>query len=156
MSLPIRSTASVQALTITPAGLQGVAVLGAVVGWGHPSALQLPQRMDIELQSLLLDWLSLLGPALQDRGMCAWKGCAVSAMGLEPLQSLVPLPHSCVAPAAPSGLSHQGLVAVRASGLARELPIMQGIRIRPPSPTAAPGGHLSTMLCRPLPFCSSV
>lgn len=51
--------ASVQPLTITPAGSQGVAVLGTVVSWGHPSALQLPQCVDVQLQSLLLNGLGL-------------------------------------------------------------------------------------------------
>lgn len=48
------SPISVQALTITPPRSQAVAVLGAVIGGGHPAALQLPQCMDVEPQSLLL------------------------------------------------------------------------------------------------------
>lgn len=54
------------ALTITPARVQRVVVLGAVVGWGNPSALQFPQRMDVELQTLLLSRLSLLCTVLQE------------------------------------------------------------------------------------------
>lgn len=52
--------ASVQTLTITPAGSQGVVVLGTVIRWRHPSALQLPQCMDTQLQSLLLNGFGLL------------------------------------------------------------------------------------------------
>lgn len=61
--------ASVQALTITPAGEKAVVVLGAVISWRHTTALQLPQCMDVKPQSLLLNWLSLLGPVLQDGHM---------------------------------------------------------------------------------------
>lgn len=72
LSLPIKvrqayGHRSAQALTITPTRSKAVVVLGAVIGWGQPSALQLPQRMDVEPQSLLLNWLGLLGPVLQDR-----------------------------------------------------------------------------------------
>lgn len=56
----LQPAASVQPLTITPAGSQGVVVLGTVVSGGYPSALQLPQCMDIQLQSLLLNRLGLL------------------------------------------------------------------------------------------------
>lgn len=87
------SPTSVQALTITPRRSQAVAVLGAVIGGGHPSALQLPQCMDVEPQSLLLNWLSLPRPVLQDGRVCT-KGCTCTenAMGLEP--PLIPVPAS--------------------------------------------------------------
>lgn len=72
LSLPIKvrqayGHRSAQALTIAPTGSKAVVVLGAVIGWGQSSALQLPQRMDVEPQPLLLSWLSLPGPVLQDR-----------------------------------------------------------------------------------------
>lgn len=75
------ATALGQALTVTPTGSQGVAVLGTVISWGHPSALQLPQCVDIEPQPLFLNRLGLLCPVLQDR--CVRKGCMDRATGLE-------------------------------------------------------------------------
>lgn len=82
LSLPIKvrqaySHLSAQALTIAPTRSKAVVVLGAVIGWGQPSVLQLPQSMDVQPQSLLLNWLSLLGPVLQERhGMCMYRRSA--------------------------------------------------------------------------------
>lgn len=91
--------ASVQALTITPTWLQAVVVFGAVIGCGHSLALQLPQCMDVELQSLLLNWLSLPGLVLQDRHMSVYKG----------VHRALSLPYSSVDPAAPSEISPHSL-----------------------------------------------
>lgn len=42
------ATASIQALTITPARSQAIVVLGAIISCGHPLALQRPQGMDVQ------------------------------------------------------------------------------------------------------------
>lgn len=131
-------------------------VLGAVIGWGQPSALQLPQRMDVEPQSLLLSWLSLLGPVLQDRHGRVYveKGCMESAMGLGPPKSPVSAIRS-VHPSAPSGISARALAgAGDQAGLAGEPPILRGLRIRPSSPNSAPvGASQDTVLPSPARSC---
>lgn len=74
-----------------------------------------------------------------------------SAMGLESLKS--PVPAICsVHPAAPSGISAQGLAGAGDPGLAGEPPILRSLRIRPPSPNSAlVGASQDTVLASPRP-----
>ena len=142
--------ASAQALTVTATWLQGVAVLGAIIGWGHPSALQLPQGVDVESQSLLLNRLGLQCPVLWDRHMCR-RGCVETC-----------LHHTACASRIPSGISLQAGLAAGGPGLAGEPSLMQGSQDQDPlRPPMAPlrtrvGLSPSAPLCGPLHWPSSL